>query len=167
MPGIIPDLLVTWKHFFWPILADKGYQGASDLLCVMHPIRAPIREVSAASRLYFNREISLDRIIVENYFGGMTSLCTVLGQKICWNELIYEEVFPYFLAMKNCQVRIHPLQETENAQFIGVRNRIWSVCASGAEKPRVSQQRNTARRRQRMTSSNYRCVLDDSDSDQG
>lgn len=67
--------------------------------------------------------------------------------------------------MTNCYVRNHLLQKTENAHFFSVQNRIRSIFDSEAEKRRTIQQRNSARRRQRMIGSNYRSMPDDSDSD--
>lgn len=66
--------------------------------------------------------------------------------------------------MTNRHMRSHPLQDTYNAHFLGVRSRIQSVSATEAEKRKITQQRNTARRCQHMVSCNYRNLLDGSDS---
>lgn len=65
----------------------------------------------------------------------------------------------FCLPMPNFHVCRHPLPETVNAHFAGLRDRIPSSSASEAEKRKITQQRNNARRRQRMMSSVFRDTL--------
>lgn len=150
---------------FLAILADKSYQDAGDLLGIIQSMRAPICGFLTASQLGFNRKASSDPITVKNYFGRLTGLRTVLSQKFCWIGWTYGNVFRSCLAMINCHMHSYPLRETDNAHVVGIRNRIVSKSAIEADKRKITKKRNTARRRQRMMSSNYRSVLDDSDFD--
>lgn len=106
---------------FWAILADKDYQSASDSLHIIQFIRAPTRRVLTSGQLEFKRKVLSDHTIFESYFGSVTSLWTILAQKFRYNESIYDNVCLFCLAMKTCHVRSHPLPETDNARFVGVR----------------------------------------------
>lgn len=60
----------------WAVLADKGYQGSSEFVRVIHPKKKPPGRPLTIEEVELNRKISSDRIIVENYFGRF---CTCWG----------------------------------------------------------------------------------------
>lgn len=55
----------------WAALADKGYQGSSEFLRVVHPRKKPQNGVLTMDKESFNRKVPSDCIIVENVFGRM------------------------------------------------------------------------------------------------
>lgn len=59
------------------MLADKGCQGAAEFSMQIHPRKKPHLGSFSTEDEAFNRKVSSDRIIVENYFGRMSSLWTV------------------------------------------------------------------------------------------
>ncbi len=67
------------KH--WALLADEGYQGAYGFLRYVTPHKKPERGVLNKESLEFNRKHSDDRIPVENYFGRMGKLRSILPTK--------------------------------------------------------------------------------------
>ena len=77
----------------WAVLADKGYQGIREFMRGIHPLKKPINGVLSVVDVAFNRQVSSDRIIVENYFGRMCTLCTVLSSKWRWAENLYDDFF--------------------------------------------------------------------------
>jgi DDE superfamily endonuclease len=69
----------------WAVLADKGYVGAAEPLQVVHPSKTrrnhpPDKLVTEA-----NSTISSNRIIVENWFGRLTTLWGLMAKKYCWD----------------------------------------------------------------------------------
>lgn len=56
---------------YWAILADKGYQGATEFLRVIHSRRKPVHRLIRREDEILNKDVSSDRIIVENDFGRM------------------------------------------------------------------------------------------------
>jgi hypothetical protein len=55
----------------WIILANKGYQGLADTHRVVHPSRRRPTVPLTAEEEATNRNISSDRIAIENYFGRL------------------------------------------------------------------------------------------------
>lgn len=53
----------------WAIIGEKGYQGGSNFIRIIHPKKKPPGGLLSATDVEENRKISSDRIIVENYFG--------------------------------------------------------------------------------------------------
>lgn len=70
----------------WGILVDKGYQGAQELIREIHPNKNHIQGILSASDGQFIRKVFEDRIIVESFFGRLTSLWNVMSSKLKWAE---------------------------------------------------------------------------------
>lgn len=158
-------LLDGHRDDFWAILADKGYQGAAEVLRVVHPIRVPLRGQLTPSQVEFNRKVCSDRIVVENFFGRMSSLWTVLSHKYRWNEGLYDDLFRMCLALTNCHVKNNPLRQADTVYFAGVRNRLRFVSNEQMEKRRAYQERSARLRRERMNGIVRRSLFDESDSE--
>ena len=149
---------------YWGILADKGYQGASEDFRVIHPIKNPPRGVLSTEDQEFNRKVSSDRIIVENYFGRMTSLFTVLSHKYRWNEKLYDKIFKACMALTNFHIKLNPLRNTDGFHYTGVRNRLCSTSLEESDKRKRSYEKSIQRRRQRMRTMTPRVLFEESDS---
>ena len=55
----------------WGVLMDQGYQGASDVLRAIIPKKKPVRGILSRADEEFNKKLSSNNIVVENYFGGL------------------------------------------------------------------------------------------------
>lgn len=116
--------LQHYSSELWAILANKGYQEAAEETRVIHITRAPARGALTALEIEENRKTSGDRIIVENYFGRITSLFTVLSHKYRWNEPLYDHIFKISVSLIDCHIKNHSLREGDSQHFTEVRNRL-------------------------------------------
>ncbi|KAE8966539.1 hypothetical protein PR001_g28375 [Phytophthora rubi] len=101
----------------WIILADKGYQGLNDTMRVLDPKHRRPTVPLTLEEDNTNREISSDRIIVENYFGRLCTLWALASDKYRWKENKYEMYFRACVALTNVQVRVHPLRADDGEQY--------------------------------------------------
>ncbi len=58
----------------WAVLCDKGYQGAREFVRAIHPKKTPQLGHLTTQDVAYNKAVSSDRIIVENYFGCLCQL---------------------------------------------------------------------------------------------
>lgn len=65
-------LLVDEHPDSWPLLADKGYQGAAETFRAIHPKIKPQNRTLTREENYINRLLVSDRIIVERFLGEIT-----------------------------------------------------------------------------------------------
>lgn len=64
----------TYYPINWGILADKGYQGAMELVRVIHTKKKPANGELTRSVAQRNGKVSSDRIFGEKYIGRLCSL---------------------------------------------------------------------------------------------
>ena len=157
------DIVPEHSADYWAILADKGYQGAVDELRVIHPIRTPIRGSLSLADMEFNQKVSSDRIIVENFFGRMTSMFTVLSHKYKWGEKMYDNIFMICLALTNIHIKGFPLRASDRTHYQGVRKRLLHISREEQEKKREAYQRRLERRRNRMENTVRTMLFEDSE----
>lgn len=143
-------MLEEMQADFWAILADKGYQGATEFFRVVHPKKVYQNSPLSTTDQEINRKISSDRIIVENYFGRLCSLWTLFSHKWRWNEGSYDVFFKIAVALTNFHVKKFPLQRKDQEYFSGVRNRLRSISHESCEKRKRQQEMYASRRRQRL-----------------
>ncbi|KAE8965604.1 hypothetical protein PR001_g28675, partial [Phytophthora rubi] len=67
----------------WALLADKGYQGLSSHFRAITPNKKQPGETLSIEQLEENDRIAHDRVLVENYFGRLTSL----SSSVCVNAV--------------------------------------------------------------------------------
>lgn len=135
----------------WGILADKGYQGSAQLLRVIHPKKKPPRGSLSDSDKEFNRNVSSDRIIVENFFGRMCSLWGLMSHKYRWNEDRYDLFFSACVAFTNVHVRYNPLRSSDSDFYGTVRNRLHAIGVETSRKRKKAQDLYVDRRRLRLS----------------
>ena len=70
----------------WGVLMDKGYQGAADVLRAVIPKKRPVRGPLSREDEEYNKKLSSDRILVENFFRRLGSLSYVCSAKYVWSE---------------------------------------------------------------------------------
>jgi len=65
----------------WAVIADKGYQGAKEFIRTICPKKKPPHGVLSLEDESNNKRLSSDRIIVENFFGRMCGLWSLMSSK--------------------------------------------------------------------------------------
>lgn len=112
----------------WAILADKGYQGAHEMMRCITPYKKPRQGDLTVHQERYNKKLSSDRIIVENFFGRMQSLWGIMGTKYRWSESLYDTIAAMCVALTNVHVDKLPLRSLDgdwlnrylnNLSFIG------------------------------------------------
>ncbi len=72
-----------------------------------------IRGFSSREDEIFNRKLSSDRIIVENYFDRLGKLWGILGTKFRWSESLFDTIFAIGIALTNYHVTMHKLRDLD------------------------------------------------------
>ena len=111
----------------WAVLADKGYQGLQDIVRAIIPIKRPPRGVLSMSDEAFNRRVSSDRILVENYFGRLSNLWSLFAVKWRWSLTMYDDFFQVAVALTNFHIKTHPLRSQDSDKYIQLRNRLLHI----------------------------------------
>lgn len=155
--------LQEYSSEYWAILMDKEYQGTAEDVRAIHPTRTSAREALTATEIQENREMSSDHAILENYFGRMPSLFTVLSREYRRSEPLYDHIFRACLCSTNCHTKHHPLRDFDGHQFTGVRNHLRATCVQQARKLRIAHEKGTERRRVRMRNTGARSLFNDVD----
>ena len=121
----IPDHVLLRSKYpnNWAILADKGYQGAADELRVLCPKKKKPRKMLSVDDDNGNRELSSDRVIVENYFGRMTGLWEITSRKYRWAEELYDPIAHACVALTNIHIFWHPLRDQDGERYQQLRNK--------------------------------------------
>jgi hypothetical protein len=134
------------------ILVDKGYQGLQDVIRAIHPIcKKPNARLSQAD-ITFNRNVSTDRIIVENFFGRLCSLWEVCSRKYRWSEALYDRIFITCVALTNFHIQKHPLRNEDVEFYKRRKNEMTLLYEEKARKRQLTQQRYRDNRRLRLDS---------------
>ena len=75
----------------------------------------------------FNGDVVSDRILVENYFGRMCSLCAILSHKYRRNEGGYNIIFHVCLVLNNYHITFDSLRG-DDAEFNQTeRNKLYTI----------------------------------------
>ena len=131
----------------WSVLLDKGYQGALELVRAIIPKRNPPRNVLCTEDQRSNQRIAHDRIVVENYFGRLCKLWTIMSAKYRWSEKNYDKFMRICVALTNAHVRLHPLRAGEGDSYRRYLQRIGSIGREISRKRKRQQSEYRARRR--------------------
>ena len=136
----------------WEILADKGYKGAESQARVITPNKKPINGQLSLRDLTYNNAHSGNRVIVENFFGRMTTCWGIIGSKWRWNEDAYDKVFSLCIALTNLHVSFNPLRNADSGEYNRYINRLYDISENTVQKRRRSQEDYRRRRRARISS---------------
>ena len=98
----------------WAVLTDKGYQGAADVIRAIMPKKKTKGRSLSHDDQRINRKITSDRIIVETFFGRLSTLWAVMVNKWRWDEKQYDKIFRLCLSLTNLHVKSHPLRDEDN-----------------------------------------------------
>lgn len=135
----------------WAVLVDKGYQGGAEFMRVVHPKRKPPHGILTVEEENTNKKISSDRIIVENFFGRVCGLWTILGSKYRWSENLYDKIFRMCLGFTNAHIRRHPLRDPDLDFFNKYKNRLYHIGEEVVEKRKRRQERYRRKRQRRLS----------------
>lgn len=144
------DPLVAEHPNLWAVLVDKGYQGAPEFCRTIQPVKKRANQRLSLSDERFNKKVSSDRIIVENFFGRVCGLWSVLQRKWRWSEQSYDIVFRFCVALTNLHIRWHPLREEDYERFQRIKNRHLQIGVQQVEKRKRTLERYRQKRRRRM-----------------
>lgn len=136
---------------YWAILMDKGYQGCGDILRCYTPTKKTVGKMLSYEDQVQNKKIASDRIIVENFFGRMSTLWGVVSIKYRWDENFYDKFFRMALSLTNYHVRNQPLRAVDGDIFRRLRTRIYSIRSTTVQKRKRSQQKYRVRRNLRIS----------------
>jgi len=95
----------------------------------------------------FNRKLSSDRIIVENYFGRICGLWGILSHKYKWNEANYDKLFATCLSLTNFHVKYNPPRNDDGSFYTNIRASLSSIGEQQVRKRKRTQERYRERRR--------------------
>ncbi|ETV69539.1 hypothetical protein H257_14775 [Aphanomyces astaci] len=94
----------------WAWLIDMGYIGIVNTLHGIHSNHRPVNRALDASDVEFNRLISSDRMIVENYFGWVCALWKASYATFTWSEKNYCAIECTTFALTNFHLSLMPLR---------------------------------------------------------
>ncbi|OWZ08273.1 hypothetical protein PHMEG_00019215 [Phytophthora megakarya] len=84
-----------------------------------------------------NRRVSSARVLVENYFGRMTSLWRVCSTTFTWHESKFDRIINICVALTNFHARLHHLRAEDQDMYEQILSRYVSM----AEEQRRKRQR--------------------------
>ena len=135
----------------WAVLADKGYQGAADELRVLYLKKKKPHKMLSVDDEQDNKDISSDRVIVENYFGRMTTLWEITSRKYRWVEELYDPIVHLCVALTNIHIFRHPLRDTDGERYQQLRSKWFTIGEGALKKRKLTQQRYREKRKRRLT----------------
>lgn len=97
----------------WAVIADKGYQDEENFLRLIHPKKKPSHHSLNAEENIRNRNISSDRITLEEFFGSFCSSWALFSVKYRWAERNYEELF-FAMVLTNLHIKWNPFRERDH-----------------------------------------------------
>ena len=122
------------KH--WALMADKGYQGAVELIRAILPNKGKTLSREDQTR---NKKIAKNRIICENFYGRMKKLFKIMEVKFKWDENMYSTIFQICSALTNYHIIKYPLRNEDGIYYKGVLD---SYAQEGISKKRKQKERN-------------------------
>ena len=91
---------------YWKILIYKSYQSVHEVLRATTPKTKLSRSVLRKEDEISDRSHASDRIIIENYFGRLANLWTILFPKLICSEEHYDDLFAHGVRFTNFHISI-------------------------------------------------------------
>lgn len=150
----------------WAVLMDKEYQGAQRSVRAVIPVKKPIGGHLTRMQRDNNFRIGKDRVIVENYFGRLTSLWSIFSTRFKLSEDIFDTVTRICVALTNHHVISNPLGDNDVQVYQQHRKNVYTDGTLALLKRKRQQQKYRKRSSHRTLMNNCpRVNSDDSDSD--
>lgn len=99
----------------------------------------------------FNKLVSSDGVIVENFFGPLGSFWTVMSGKWRWAEYNYDAVMLICVSLKIFHVKYYPLRSEDFDFYKKLHNCTYDIGVNTAKKRKQVQDDYRDRRRFRMS----------------
>ena len=148
----LPDDDSNQDH--WAILMDKGYQGSAEFCRSIIPTKKPIKSSLSAAEKLRNKNVSSDRIIVENYFGRKVSLWGLMARKYRWDEGKYDLFASFCTSLTNFHIHLHPLRgatDTDDFKaYVGYKQRMKDIAEDISATRARTQKRYNSKRKARL-----------------
>lgn len=122
------------------ILMDEGYQGITREVSGIISKKKTSGSISTADRLR-NEIIASDRVIVENYLGRETKLCTVLDGRFRFLENLNDPNMSICGRLTNLHIIRHALRSEDNDSYQIWQREVFPVDPMQALKRSLDQQR--------------------------
>ncbi|RHY20158.1 hypothetical protein DYB32_010215 [Aphanomyces invadans] len=135
----------------WAILVDKGYQGLQEKFRAIHPTKSSGNASLPTETVIENRNISSDRIIVENFFGRLCSIWRVCADKYRWSEDLYDTIMRCCVALTNCHIETLALRAEDTNFFLQRLQRLRDISNETTRKRKLVQEKYRMKRRQRLS----------------
>ncbi|RHY82233.1 hypothetical protein DYB26_008986 [Aphanomyces astaci] len=139
----------------WALLADKGYQGLHRQLRAITPMKRPAGGLLSAADMAVNDKIASDRVIVENFFGRLKTLWSVVGDTYTWKRENYDPYFQTCVAFTNLHIRFLPLREVDGDELHRHVNGLLSSGQKKKAKRAGSVMKSREKRKRRLSSLFY------------
>ncbi|KAF0705272.1 hypothetical protein AaE_014602 [Aphanomyces astaci] len=136
----------------WALLADKGYQGLHRQLRAITPMKRPAGGLLSAADMAVNDKIASDRVIVENFFGRLKTLWSVVGDTYTWKRENYDLYFQTCVAFTNLHIRFLPLREVDGDDLHRHVNGLLSSGQKKKAKRAGSVMKSREKRKRRLSS---------------
>ncbi|KAF0708679.1 hypothetical protein AaE_013117 [Aphanomyces astaci] len=134
----------------WTVLVDKGYIGLAASARAIHPKKKPVSGTSDRFDMDRNKEVSSDRVVVQNFFGRVCSLWKVSYATFVWGEKLYDDIQRFTFALTNFHATLMPLRLEDNDHYRAVMARYKSMAAENTSKRAANQRRYLQRRAERF-----------------
>lgn len=144
----------------WGVLLDKAYQGVDEEIRSLVPKKKPKNGSLTSQERIKNREISHDRIIIENFFGRMKSLYGVMSRKWRWDESSYDIIVRLCVSLTNIHINWHPLRADDGTFYTKCETHLVDVGES-LKRRRIDVQRKYLEKRRRRLREGRTRVFDD------
>lgn len=132
----------------WALMADKGYQGASELLRAILPEKGD--ELTEEDKVR-NKKIAKNRIICENFYGRMKKLFKIMEEKFRWDEEMYPIVFKVCVALTNYHISKYPLRAEDGVYYNAI---LKKYAEESLEKKRKQKENYLKSKRARLSDLN-------------
>ncbi|ETV66667.1 hypothetical protein H257_16969 [Aphanomyces astaci] len=137
----------------WALLVDKGYIGLTASLRYIHPKKKPTGGALDRHDLDRNKEVSSDRVIVENFFGRVSMLWKVSYATFVWGEKLYDDIQRLTFSLTNFDASLLPLRLEDHDGYRAVMARYKCMAAENTTKRAAAQRRYVQLRAERLAAS--------------
>ena len=131
-------------------MADKGYQGANEMLRCITPHKKPDKGSLTTRKERYIRKLSSDRIIVENFFGRKQSLLSITATKYKWSEEFYDHIAPMCISLTKVHIDKVPLRSSDGEWFNRYVNNLNTIGNERKRKRAEAHALYRARRNNRL-----------------
>jgi hypothetical protein len=101
----------------WGVLVDMGYQGSGSIIRTIQPKRKPRNDELTNEEIQRNKRVSSDRILVENYFGRMSKLWSIMSDTFRWSHDKYDMIATISCALTNYHTSLTPLIAQDGSYY--------------------------------------------------